>query len=94
MELKTKTYKGEKICFVTAIDGENRAEFRGYLLDNGIIVLECFLRGNIGKYRFIRLDDSDTFSFKGEGRGRKPQLAIEEMRSFIKKCIREEIVNR
>ena len=76
-----------KKCFISFTEGENKAEFLGTIYSNKTIGLDKFINGNIGKYKFRHDDNFDSsFFFVGNGRGRKPQQAINDMEKFIQEC--------
>ena len=92
MTYKITTYPNENLCFVDFTDGENNASFKGWLCKDNTILLESFRTGNIGNYKFSVFDDStDTFFFKGSGKGKKPQTAIDSMTKLIDECNKTEL---
>lgn len=74
-------------CWIDFKQGENSASFLGYKYGDGSYSLESFRCGKVDNSYFTKYDSScDTLRFRGRGRGRKSDAAIESMTQFIRDC--------
>ena len=72
--------------FVTATDKEKDLYLHCqiFIFSDNAFHLNKFIHGSVGKYKFQCYDwERETLGFRGVGRGRKPDSAVDAMREFL-----------